>query len=126
MNNKRTSVVIVDDDPYMRGVLRLLLRSDEYEVVGEAAHGEAALELCIRLRPAVVLLDINMPNKDGLEVLDELKTAKYAGKVVLISGEATLDKVKLAVQKGAAGFIVKPFNSGTVLDELRICLQKAG
>lgn len=126
MNNKRTSVVIVDDDPYMRGVLRLLLRSDEYEVVGEAADGEAALGLCNRLRPAVVLLDINMPNKDGLEVLDALKTAKYAGKVVLISGEATLHKVKLAVQKGAAGFIVKPFNSGTVLDELRICLQKAG
>jgi two-component system chemotaxis response regulator CheY len=126
MNNKRTSVVIVDDDPYMRGVLRLMLRSDEYEVVGEAADGEAALGLCNRLRPSVVLLDSNMPNKDGLEVLDELKTAKYAGKVVLISGEATLHKVKLAVQKGAAGFIVKPFNSGTVLDELRICLQKAG
>ena len=124
MNNKRTSVVIVDDDPYMRGVLRLLLRSDAYEVVGEAADGEAALELCSRLRPAVVLLDINMPNKDGLEVLDELNMAKYAGKVVLISAEATLDKVKLAVEKGAAGFIVKPFNSGTVLNELRICLQR--
>ena len=124
MNNKRTSVVIADDDPYLRGLLRLLLRSDEYDVVGEAADGEAALELCKRLRPAVVLLDINMPSKDGLAVLDELNTTKYAGKVVMISAEATLDKVKLAVQKGAAGFIVKPFNSGTVLDELRICLQK--
>ena len=124
MNNKRTSVVIADDDSYIRGVLRLLLRSDEYEVVGEAADGEAALELCNRLRPAVVLLDINMPNKDGLEVLDELNAAKYSGKVVLISADATLDKVQLSVQKGAAGFIVKPFNSGTVLDELRMCLQK--
>ena len=124
MNDKRASVVIVDDDPYLRGLLRLLLRSDEYDVVGEAADGEAALELCNRLRPAVVLLDINMPNKDGLEVLDELNAIRFAGKVVLISAEATLDKVKLAVQKGAAGFIVKPFNSGTVLDELRICLQK--
>lgn len=124
MNNKRTSVVIADDDSYMRGLLRLLLRSDEYDVVGEAADGEAALDLCNRWRPALVLLDINMPNKDGLEVLDELNAVRYAGKVVLISGEATLDKVKLAVQKGAAGFIVKPFNSGTVLDELRICLQK--
>ena len=124
MNNKRTSVLIADDDSYIRGVLRLLLRSDEYEVVGEAADGEAALELCSRLRPAVVLLDINMPNKDGLEVLDELNAAKYSGKVVLISADATLDKVQLSVQKGAAGFIVKPFNSGTVLDELRMCLQK--
>ena len=124
MNNKRTSVLIADDDSYIRGVLRLLLRSDEYEVVGEAADGEAALELCSRLRPAVVLLDINMPNKDGLEVLDELNAAKYSGKVVLISADATLDKVQLSVQKRAAGFIVKPFNSGTVLDELRMCLQK--
>jgi two-component system chemotaxis response regulator CheY len=126
MNDKRTSVVIADDDSYMRGLLRLLLRSDKYDVVGEAANGEAALELCHRLRPAVVLLDINMPNKDGLEVLDELNAMRYAGKVVLISAEATLDKVKLSVQKGAAGFIVKPFNSGTVLDELRICLQRTG
>ena len=126
MNNKRTSVVIADDDSYMRGLLRLLLRTDEYDVVGEAANGEAALDLCGRLRPAVILLDINMPNKDGLEVLDDLNAAKYAGKVVLISAEATLDKVKLALQKGAAGFIVKPFNSGTVLDELRLCLQKSG
>ena len=124
MDDKRTSIIIADDDSYMRGLLRLLLRSDEYDVVGEAADGEAALDLCSRLHPAVILLDINMPDKDGLQVLDDLNAAKYGGKVVLISGEATLDKVKLAVQKGAAGFIVKPFNSGTVLDELRICLQK--
>ena len=52
--------------------------------------------------------------------------AGYSARVVLISAEATPDKVKMAVQKGAAGSIVKPFNSGTVPDELRLCLQETG
>ena len=124
MPAKRLTAVIADDDQYLRELLRLLLRSDVYDVVGEASNGESATELCKRLLPDVTLLDINMPVKDGLAVLDELTTAKYPGKVVMMSAEATLDRVKLAIEKGAAGFIVKPFNSGTVLDELRLCLQK--
>ena len=124
MREKRLTAVIADDDAYLREMLRLLLRSDIYDVVGEASNGDTAVELCKRLQPAVTLLDINMPGKDGLAVLDELNTAKYRGKIVIMSAEATLDRVKLAVEKGAAGFIVKPFNSGKVLDELQLCLQK--
>ena len=124
MAERRLTIVIADDDPYLREVLRLLLRGDEYDVVGEAANGEVALDICRRLRPDVALLDINMPIKDGLTVLDELKAGKSPSRVVMMSGEATLDKVQLAVAKGAAGFIVKPFKVGTLLDELRDRLRR--
>ena len=125
MAERRLTVVIADDDPYLRETLRVLLRGDDYDVIGEAANGEVALEICQRLRPDVALLDINMPIKDGLGVLEELKAAKSQSRVVMMSAEATLDKVNLAVAKGAAGFIVKPFKVGTLLDELRDRLQRA-
>ncbi|MEO8628837.1 MAG: response regulator [Betaproteobacteria bacterium] len=124
MAERRLTIVIADDDPYLREVLRLLLRGDEYEVVGEAANGEVALDLCRTLRPDVALLDINMPIKDGLTVRDELKAGKNPSRVVMMSGEATVDKVQLALAKGAAGFIVKPFKVGTLLDELRDRLRR--
>lgn len=124
MSKRRLTAAIADDDPYLRELLRVLLRSDIFDVVGEASKGDAAVELCTRLRPVVTLLDINMPVKDGLAVLDDLKAAGYPGKVVMISAEATLDRIKLAIEKGAVGFIVKPFKPGKVLDELRLCLQK--
>lgn len=125
MPDRRLKVVIADDDAFVREMLRVLLRGDDYDVVGEASNGEAALLLCRRLRPDVALLDINMPTKDGLAVLDELKASNSTARVVMMSAEATLDKVKLAVAKGAVGFIVKPFSSGTVLDEIRDRLERS-
>src|SRR5690349_11042930 len=122
---KTPTIVIADDDAFIRGMLRLLLRSGDYDVVGEAANGKVALDMCKRLRPDVALLDINMPVMDGLAVLQELSALSGRTKIVVVSGEATLDKVQLAMSKGAVGFIVKPFRTGTVLDELRTCLQRA-
>ena len=119
MPEKRLTIVIADDDPFLREMLRILLRSDAYDVIGEASNGEAALDLCRKLQPDIALLDINMPVKDGLAVLDELTASKCPSQVVMMSAEATLDRVKLAVAKGAKGFIVKPFTAGSVLDELR-------
>jgi two-component system chemotaxis response regulator CheY len=74
VSEKRQTIVIADDDAFLREMLRLLLRSDDYEVIGEAANGAVAFDLCRKLRPDVALLDINMPVKDGLSVLEELKS----------------------------------------------------
>jgi two-component system chemotaxis response regulator CheY len=121
---KRLSIVIADDDPFLREMLRLLLRTDVYDVIGEASNGAVAFDLCKKLRPDVALLDVNMPVKDGLAVLEELKALNSPSQVVMMSTEATLDRVKLAVAKGAQGFIVKPFTAGSVLNELRDRLQR--
>ncbi len=106
-------------------MLRLLLRYDAYDVVGEASNGAVAFDLCRKLRPAVALLDINMPVKDGLTVLDEIKALNLSCDVVMMSAEATLDKVKFAVEKGAKGFLAKPLTAGSVLRELRDRLRSS-
>lgn len=113
------SVLIVDDDALMREMLKGILRSEQYQVVGEAGNGEDAIALCASLKPKVVLLDIHMPKMDGLQVLAAIKQAQPEVKVIMVSADAAMDKVTEAVQKGAVGFVIKPFNAARVLDKLK-------
>lgn len=120
---KNYSVLVVDDDNLMREMLKAILRSEEYQVVGEASNGEDALALCARLKPRLVLLDINMPKMDGLQVLEAIRQAQPEIKIIMVSAEATMDKVTEAIKKGAAGFVVKPFNAARVLDKVSECIN---
>lgn len=120
---RRETVVVVDDDSMMREMLKLILRSEDYPVIGEAANGVDAIELCTRLKPGLVLLDINMPKMDGLQALQEIRRASPATKVLMVSAEATMDKVNEAIEKGASGFVVKPLNPASVLDRIKMCLK---
>lgn len=117
------TVLIVDDDSLLREALKAILRSGDYKVVGEASNGEAALALCRKLRPGLVLLDINMPGMDGLEVLQGIKADSPKTKVIMISAEATHERVKDAILKGAVGFVVKPINAGRVLDDIEAVIS---
>ncbi|HQS58266.1 MAG: response regulator [Gallionellales bacterium 35-53-114] len=119
----KASVVVVDDDSMMREMLKLILRSESYSVVGEASNGQDAITLCEKLAPNLVLLDINMPKMDGLQALDEIRRASPESMVIMVSADATMDRVSEAVKKGAAGFVVKPLNAATVLDRIAICLK---
>jgi DNA-binding NarL/FixJ family response regulator len=119
----KPSVVVVDDDSMMREMLKLILLSEDYPVVGEAANGQAAIALCAREKPGLVLLDINMPKMDGMQALEEIHKASPATVVLMVSAEATLDKVREAMEKGAAGFVVKPLNPASVLDRIAKCLN---
>lgn len=118
MAKKRASVLIVDDNDIMRAVLRSILRTHEYEVVGEARNGVAAVEMATRLNPEIVCLDVMMPEKNGLEALLEIKAARPHMGIVIITGNADPDTVQEAIMNGAGGFIVKPFNAAKVLDTL--------
>ncbi|GAO36209.1 chemotaxis protein CheY [Sulfuricella sp. T08] len=117
------SVLVVDDDSLMREMLKAILRSEEYHVVGEASNGEDALAQCARLKPKLVLLDIQMPKMDGLQVLEAIRQAQPEIKIIMVSAEATMDKVTEAIKKGAAGFVVKPFNAARVLDKVLECVK---
>lgn len=116
-------VVIVDDNDLMRTVLRGILRSDEHEIVGEARNGIAAIEIVERERPEVVFLDVMMPEMDGLETLQEIKGRFPKTVVVMVTGNPSKDNFEESIQKGAGGFIVKPFNSGTVLQMMERARQ---
>jgi two-component system chemotaxis response regulator CheY len=120
----KPSVIVVDDDHMMREMLKLILLGDDYEVIGEASNGQDAISLCERQNPGLILLDINMPEMDGLQALEKIRKTSPATKVMMVSAEATMDKVKEAIEKGAAGFIVKPLNAASVLDRIENCFRK--
>lgn len=118
MKSRRTSVVIVDDNDMMRGILRGILRGETYEVIGEARNGTIAVDMAGRLKPDIVCLDVMMPEKDGLAALAEIKAALPEIRIVMITGNADPETVQASIQHGACGFIVKPFNAARVLDTL--------
>ena len=125
-NNRKPSVLVVDDDHMMREMLKLILHSDDYQVLGEAANGKNAITLCANLKPGLVLLDINMPEMDGLQALEEIRKISPVTKVIMVSAEATMDRVSEAIKKGAVGFVVKPLNATSVLGKIESCFRKGG
>lgn len=100
-------VVLVDDEPVARARLRRLLGDlDDCDLVGEAAGGDEALTLCDRLRPDLVLLDIRMPGKDGMEVASALKSRPEAPVVIFCT--AYDDRAVDAFERDAVDYLVKP------------------
>jgi DNA-binding NarL/FixJ family response regulator len=112
------SVLIVDDHPSFRASAAALLEAEGYEVVGEAADGESALELAEQLRPDVVLLDVQLPGIDGFEVVRRLCANRCPARVVLVSSRDGSDFGPLVGQCGAVGFVPKSELSGEALARL--------
>lgn len=124
--SEKHSVIVVDDDNMMREMLKFILRSEDYPVIGEASNGQDAIALCARKKLSVVLLDINMPKMDGLQALEEIRKASPTTIVLMVSAESTMDKVRETIALGATDFVVKPLNSASVLDKLAMCLKRNG
>ena len=125
MATQSPKVLIVDDNDLMRTLLRGILRSENCQVVGEAKNGTIALDLVERTFPDVVFLDVMMPEMDGLEALQYIKERHPRIKVIMITGNPSVENVQESIQGGASGFIVKPFNTARVLDTLHKALQGA-
>jgi DNA-binding NarL/FixJ family response regulator len=112
------TVLVVDDHAGFRARARLVLEAEGYEVVGEAADGETALAEAARLRPEVVLLDVQLPDLDGFDVASRLTGDGDAPAVVLTSSRNWSDSAELIVRSGARGFVPKDQLSGETLEEL--------
>ena len=123
-NLSKGRVLLVDDNDMTRTLLRGLLVADGYELAGEANNGEQGLEMALRLRPDVICLDIQMPKADGLSILKELRVHTPDSAVVMVTGSTERETVQAAVAGGAAGYIVKPFNSARVLGTIEVALSK--
>ena len=121
----RRRVLIVDDDRMSRSILRTMLLDEGYDVVGEATNGKRGIEMALELKPDVVCLDNIMPEMSGLEVLREIRTQLPQSLILMVSGSANRETVQGALQGGADGFVVKPFNSGRVLNALEQAFAKA-
>jgi two-component system chemotaxis response regulator CheY len=123
--SEKPRVVIVDDNEMIREVLRVMLRSHDFEVAGEATDGDSGLEMALSARPDVVCLDVVMPTTNGLDVLKEIKAKLPHTVVLMVTGNRDRDTVTAALQTGADGFILKPFNTGTVIDTVQKALAKS-
>ncbi len=113
------TVLIVDDHPSFRATARVLLEAEGFEVVGEAADGESAVTEAGRLKPQLVLLDVQLPDIDGFRVAERITASgNGAPAVVLISSRDSADYGPLVMRSGARGFIPKAELSGARLTEL--------
>jgi DNA-binding NarL/FixJ family response regulator len=114
----RPTVLIVDDHAAFRASARALLEAEGFDVVGEAADGAGAIEAVAVLRPEIVLLDIQLPDLDGLAVAEQLAGAPDAPAVVLISSRDAAAYGPRLHQTTARGFIPKSGLSGEALAAL--------
>jgi DNA-binding response OmpR family regulator len=121
MNNQSwNKVLIVDDEPTIRWVLAEALRGWDYDTV-EAETGAATLAAIVTERPTTVLLDINLPDSSGLDLLREIKRRSPQTAVIMITAETLYENAVAALRGGADDFIGKPIN----LEELRFALNQA-
>jgi DNA-binding NarL/FixJ family response regulator len=111
-------VLIVDDHAGFRAMARRLLQAAGYDVVGEAADGASALDAARRLRPDLVLLDVQLPDVDGCEVARQLAAEDAPPAVVLISSRDAGDYGERLQSCGARGFVAKADLSGATIDAL--------
>jgi DNA-binding NarL/FixJ family response regulator len=113
-----STVLIVDDHAGFRRAARALLEAEGYEVIAESATGGEALEAADRARPTLVLLDIGLPDIDGIKVAALLTAADRRRAVVLTSSRDAADYQPLLEGCGARGFIAKADLSGAALAAL--------
>jgi DNA-binding NarL/FixJ family response regulator len=112
------TLLIVDDHASFRSFARMLLTAEGFDVAGEAEDGESAIAAATRLRPDVVLLDVQLPDIDGFEVAERLSALAHAPRVVLTSSREASDYGHRLTGAPARGFIPKQDLSGAALAEL--------
>lgn len=112
-------VLIVDDALFMRKLIADVAREAGWEVVGEAADGQQAVEMYPQLSPDLVTMDLVMPNMTGLEALQAIKKLDPDARIVVISALDQKQALLDSIHHGALDFIVKPFDRGRVLGLLR-------
>lgn len=109
------SVLIVDDSIYMRSLIKTALSGAGYNVVGEAANGEQAIDLAIDLQPDLITLDNILPDMMGFEILKVLKDEGVESKVIMVSAVGQQTVVNKGISLGASEYIVKPFTEEDLL-----------
>jgi len=123
MTVERTRVIIADDESIIRMDLREMLANLGYLVVGEVGDGQSAVNLSRELRPDIVIMDIKMPDMDGIEAASILTKERIAP-VLLLTAFSQKDLVDRATEAGVAGYIVKPFRESDLGPAIEVALAR--
>ena len=114
-----SNILIVDDAIFMRRIISDVLKNNGFNIVGEASNGVEAIQKYKELKPNLVLMDITMPEKNGIEAVKDIIAMDPEAKVIMCSAMGQDSMVKESIVAGAKDFIVKPFQSDDVLKKVK-------
>ena len=117
------NVLIVDDAAFMRMMVKDILTKNGFTVVGEAENGAVAVDKFVELSPDLVIMDITMPEMDGLQAVREIRKRNPQAKIIMCSAMGQQAMVIDAIQSGAKDFIVKPFQADRVVEAVKKALK---
>jgi AmiR/NasT family two-component response regulator len=119
----RTRVIIADDESLIRMDLREMLQNLGYLIVGEVGDGRSAVNLARELKPDVVIMDIKMPDMDGIDAAKVL-TEEQIAPVILLTAYSQRDLVERAKEAGVVGYMVKPFRESDLVPAIEVALAR--
>jgi DNA-binding NarL/FixJ family response regulator len=118
---RRVRIVLADDHQMFRDALRRLLDAEpDLVVVGDAADGEEAVALTLQHEPDILLLDVAMPNRNGMEVLQQIAAASKATRIIMVTGAVEESELRQALRLGARGFVLKESGAMQLLESIRV------
>jgi DNA-binding NarL/FixJ family response regulator len=119
-SEKKIRILIADDHPIVReGLITIFGREDDLKVVGQACDGEEACLLYRQLSPDILILDLRMPKKDGLEVVVELMSQKPRPRIIVLTHSAKAEDLRRVLSAGAKGYLLKGADLEQVCDTIR-------
>lgn len=121
MNDEsQQSILIIDDHPLFRkGMIQLIESVHEFNIVGEASGGQEGIECALALEPDMILLDLNMKDMSGIEVLKAIKAADLDSRVIMITVSDSADDLVAALRAGADGYLLKDMEPEDLLNNIR-------
>ena len=116
-------VLIAEDEALIRLDLAEMLREEGYEIVGEAGDGQEAVELAEQLKPDLVIMDVKMPRRDGIDAASEI-AGKRIAPIVILTAFSQRDLVEKARDAGAMAYLVKPFTISDLIPAMEVALSR--
>lgn len=121
METVKPRVLLADDESHIRSLMKAVIKTLGYDVIAEAVNGSEAVDLCVKEKPDLLLMDINMPVKTGIEALKEIVSLCPKTCVIMLSSVSDMESVREAIEAGAAHFIRKD----TPITEMKTIITEA-
>lgn len=115
--------IVVDDHPFIRSAVKMLLRNEKFELVAEADNGADAVRLVREHAPELVVLDINIPKLDGLEVISRISALGLSSKILVLTSQPELLYSMRCMRAGAAGFISKTNDLEELVKAIKVIMS---
>lgn len=116
-------ILIADDALFMRTVIKRTLVANGHDIIAEAENGRIAVDECRRLKPELVILDITMPELDGITALRQIMTSDPGTRVIMCTAIGQQDKMREAVSLGVRDYVVKPFTPDKLIEAVNRALS---